>query len=69
MTNAFSTNTTGPAVVVETFAPLLQKSADLGNTPRVLNVTSGAGSIGLRADRGNPHQEMKFVCLLSFSVY
>jgi hypothetical protein len=35
----------------------------------VLNVTSGAGSIGLRADRTNPHQEMKFVCLLSFSVY
>ncbi|KAH6877990.1 hypothetical protein BKA58DRAFT_426897 [Alternaria rosae] len=59
MTSAFLTNTTGPAVIVETFAPLLAKSAQMGKTPRIINVTSGAGSIGLRSDRGNPHQAMK----------
>jgi NAD(P)-dependent dehydrogenase (short-subunit alcohol dehydrogenase family) len=62
MTSAFLTNTTGPAVIVETFAPLLAKSAEMGKTPRIVNVTSGAGSIGLRSDRGNPHQAMKVVC-------
>ncbi|KAI4945381.1 hypothetical protein J4E86_009268 [Alternaria arbusti] len=59
MTSAFLTNATGPAVIVETFAPLLAKSAEMGKTPRILNVSSGAGSIGLRSDRTNPHQAMK----------
>ncbi|KAI4651430.1 uncharacterized protein J4E78_008122 [Alternaria triticimaculans] len=61
MTSAFLTNATGPAVIVETFAPLLAKSAEMGKTPRILNVSSGAGSIGLRSDRTNPHQVMKNV--------
>jgi len=61
MTSAFLTNATGPAVIVETFAPLLAKSAEMGKTPRILNVSSGAGSIGLRSDRTNPHQAMKNV--------
>ncbi|KAI4911683.1 hypothetical protein J4E90_006500 [Alternaria incomplexa] len=59
MTSAFLTNATGPAVIVETFAPLLAKSAEMGKTSRILNVSSGAGSIGLRSDRTNPHQAMK----------
>ncbi|KAI4653737.1 hypothetical protein J4E93_001504 [Alternaria ventricosa] len=59
MTSAFLTNATGPAVIVETFAPFLAKSAEMGKTPRILNVSSGAGSIGLRSDRTNPHQAMK----------
>ncbi|CAG5178137.1 uncharacterized protein ALTATR162_LOCUS8551 [Alternaria atra] len=59
MTAAFQTNVTGPTVVVETFAPLLEKSGRMGKTPRIINVTSGAGSIGWRSDRTNPHQEMK----------
>jgi NAD(P)-dependent dehydrogenase (short-subunit alcohol dehydrogenase family) len=68
MTAAFQTNATGPAVVVEAFVPLLKKSRDMGNTPRIVNVTSGAGSIGLRSDRSNPHQAMKFV-RLSFPFF
>ncbi|KAF1947325.1 NAD(P)-binding protein [Clathrospora elynae] len=56
---AFLTNTTGPAVVVETFAPLLEKST--AKTPRIINVTSGAGSISLRLGTTNPHQKMKMV--------
>ncbi|KAI4703328.1 hypothetical protein J4E81_002206 [Alternaria sp. BMP 2799] len=43
MTSAFLTNATGPAIIVETFAPLLAKSAEMGKTPRILNVSSGAG--------------------------
>jgi NAD(P)-dependent dehydrogenase (short-subunit alcohol dehydrogenase family) len=54
----FLTNTIGPAIVVEAFAPLLAKSA---KTPRIINVTSGAGSVGLRLDMTNPHQKMKAV--------
>jgi NAD(P)-dependent dehydrogenase (short-subunit alcohol dehydrogenase family) len=61
MTAAFLTNVTGPAIIVETFAKLLEKSEKMGRTPRIINVTSGAGSIGLRSDRTNPHQEMKVV--------
>jgi NAD(P)-dependent dehydrogenase (short-subunit alcohol dehydrogenase family) len=69
MTAAFQTNVTGPAVVVETFAPLLEKSGRMGKTPRIINVTSGAGSIGWRSDRTNPHQEMKAVCLSPIQGY
>ena len=58
LTAAFRTNATGPAILVETFAPLLAKSI---TTPRIVNVTSGAGSIGMRADESNSHQEMKLV--------
>ncbi|KAF2031234.1 NAD(P)-binding protein [Setomelanomma holmii] len=56
--SAFHTNITGPAVVVEAFAPLLSAST---HTPRIINVTSGAGSITLRSDTSNPHQTMKVV--------
>ncbi|KAF1841643.1 NAD(P)-binding protein [Cucurbitaria berberidis CBS 394.84] len=59
LTAAFLTNSTGPAIVVESFAPLLSKST--AKTPRIVNVTSGAGSISLRLDSENPHQQMKVV--------
>jgi NAD(P)-dependent dehydrogenase (short-subunit alcohol dehydrogenase family) len=65
LTAAFLTNTTGPAIVVEFFAPLLLKST---KTPRIVNVTSGAGSISLRLDDTNPHQKRKVVCLTSFPL-
>jgi NAD(P)-dependent dehydrogenase (short-subunit alcohol dehydrogenase family) len=55
---AFTTNTVGPAIVVEAFAPLLSKSI---TTARIINVTSGAGSISLRLNDTNPHQAMKVV--------
>lgn len=45
MTACFATNAMGPAVVVEAFAPLLLKSSVM---PRVVNVSSGLGSIELR---------------------
>ncbi|MCJ1240466.1 hypothetical protein MMC14_008469 [Varicellaria rhodocarpa] len=47
MSQAFQTNTTGPLLMLESFAPLLQKSNGI---PRVINVTSGAGSIAIRLD-------------------
>jgi NAD(P)-dependent dehydrogenase (short-subunit alcohol dehydrogenase family) len=60
---ALRTNTVGPALTVAAFAGLLEKSE---KTARVINVTSGAGSISLRLDDTNPHQTMKYVmCLLS----
>lgn len=40
----FDTNAAGAAIVGETFAPLVQKSSD----PRIVNVSSGAGSVGYR---------------------
>lgn len=55
---AFRTNATGPAVVVEAFAPLLRKST---HTVRIVNVTSGAGSIALRLDPTNPYYDLKSV--------
>jgi NAD(P)-dependent dehydrogenase (short-subunit alcohol dehydrogenase family) len=58
--DAFRTNTVGPAITVAAFAHLLGQSS---KTPRVINVTSGAGSISLRLDDTNPHQKMKLVCL------
>ncbi|EAW15457.1 uncharacterized protein NFIA_047930 [Aspergillus fischeri NRRL 181] len=43
----FNTNATGPAVVTESFAPLLRKSTA---SPRIINISSGAGSISRRLD-------------------
>ena len=44
---AFAANVTGSVLVTEAFEPLLSKSAGL---PRLINVSSGAGSIGKRLD-------------------
>ena len=47
MRDAFDVNATGPAVVTSEFAPLLKKST---GTARIINVSSGAGSIARRLD-------------------
>lgn len=47
MSQCFQTNATGPLLMLESFAPLLEKS---NGTPRVVNVSSGAGSITMRLD-------------------
>ena len=52
----FDTNVTGPAVVVNVFASLLKKST---TTPRIINVTSGAGSIERRLDSSSPTYKMQ----------
>lgn len=52
----FRTNVSGAYATVEAFAPLLSKSTQ---TPRIINVTSGAGSISLRLDHTNPHYSMR----------
>ncbi|KAL5356054.1 putative short-chain dehydrogenase [Aspergillus floccosus] len=49
---AFDTNATGPAVVTSIFGPLLQKSTAASR--RIINVTSGAGSIERRLDPSSP---------------
>ncbi|KAF2727180.1 short chain dehydrogenase [Polyplosphaeria fusca] len=46
----FDTNLYGPALLTAALAPLLKLSPD----PRVINVSSGMGSIGLRFDTSNP---------------
>ncbi|KAH7071532.1 hypothetical protein BKA63DRAFT_555449 [Paraphoma chrysanthemicola] len=45
LNSVFRTNAAGPYAMVEAFAPLLARS---GNTPRIINVSSGAGSIATR---------------------
>jgi len=47
MTQIFQTNSTGPLLIVESFAPLLKNST---STPRIINVSSGAASIARRLD-------------------
>lgn len=47
MIDVFRVNTVGAAMTGQYFAPLLKKS---GGTPRIVNVTSGAGSIENRLD-------------------
>lgn len=50
MAKTFDTNVFGVYLLTQSLVPLLQKSKD----PRIINVTSGLGSIGKRAD---PHDE------------
>lgn len=49
MLQAFTTNTIGPYLMSETFKPLL---ANATSTPRIINVSSGAGSIAGRLSMG-----------------
>ncbi|KAJ5174805.1 short-chain dehydrogenase [Penicillium canariense] len=51
MQDAFNTNATGPLLVGSAFAPLLRASSD---SPRIVNISSGAGSIGRRLDPSSP---------------
>jgi NAD(P)-dependent dehydrogenase (short-subunit alcohol dehydrogenase family) len=62
--DALRTNTVGPAITVAAFAQLLGKSTQ---TPRVINVTSGAGSISVRLDETSPSYQIGYVCLASRS--
>jgi NAD(P)-dependent dehydrogenase (short-subunit alcohol dehydrogenase family) len=50
--SAFDTNATGPAVVTSVFAPLLLEQSAI--SPRIVNVSSGAGSIARRLDPSSP---------------
>jgi NAD(P)-dependent dehydrogenase (short-subunit alcohol dehydrogenase family) len=58
MSQIFQTNATGPLLMVESFAPLLKKST---GTPRIVNVSSGGGSITTRLDPTSPGYTMKSV--------
>jgi NAD(P)-dependent dehydrogenase (short-subunit alcohol dehydrogenase family) len=56
MAISFQTNATGPLLVGEAFAPLLRQSQ---TTPRIVNVSSGAGSITKRLDSTSKMYKMK----------
>lgn len=60
MATCFQTNATGPLLMVNAFAPLLKET---NGTPRIVNVTSGTGSIAERLNRKARHyniQETKY---------
>jgi NAD(P)-dependent dehydrogenase (short-subunit alcohol dehydrogenase family) len=54
---AFATNVTGTVLVTEAFEPLLSKASDV---PRLINVSSGAGSVGKRADPSSSTGKLGF---------
>ncbi|CAD0100762.1 unnamed protein product [Aureobasidium mustum] len=56
MRQAFDTNATGPAILTAALLPLLQKST---MSPRVINISSGVGSISRRLDPQNPRYNAK----------
>lgn len=56
---SFKTNAIGPAVLIEALEPLLKKST--AATPRIVNVTSGAGSLTRRLDPTKPLYDQKAV--------
>jgi NAD(P)-dependent dehydrogenase (short-subunit alcohol dehydrogenase family) len=57
---SFDTNVVGPMRVAEVFAPLLHKSTySLG--PRIINVSSRAGSISRRLDKNNMIYDSHFL--------
>ena len=58
LTACLATNAIGAQLMGDYFAPLLRKST---GTPRIVNVTSGAGSIGQRFDRSLPWAALKAV--------
>ena len=58
MSQIFQTNAMGPLLMVESFAPLLKKSI---GTPRIVNVSSGGGSITTRLDPTSTGYSMKVV--------
>lgn len=49
MALSFQTNATGPLLLGRSFMPLLRKSV---GTPRIINVSSGAGSLSKRVTNG-----------------
>jgi NAD(P)-dependent dehydrogenase (short-subunit alcohol dehydrogenase family) len=58
MAQSFKTNATGPLLMGQAFVPLLKKSV---STPRLLNVTSGAGSIATGLDPTSPTYNLRGV--------
>lgn len=58
MRESFDTNATGPAVVTSLFAPLLQKSTA---SPRIVNISSGVGSINRRLNPDSPTYKIQAV--------
>jgi len=58
MRAAFDTNATGPAVVTSLFAPLLQNSTA---SPRIVNISSGVGSINRRLNPDSPTYKLQGV--------
>lgn len=52
MALSFQTNATAPVLLTEAFVPLLRKSI---GTPRVINVSSGAGSLTKRVANGSDY--------------
>jgi NAD(P)-dependent dehydrogenase (short-subunit alcohol dehydrogenase family) len=58
MAISFLTNATGPLLMLQAFSPLLQNSTGI---PRVINVTSGAGSIAMCLDPKSATYGMKGV--------
>ncbi|KAI4100254.1 MAG: hypothetical protein LQ339_005561 [Xanthoria mediterranea] len=56
LTACLQTNAVGAQLMGDYFAPLLRKST---GTPRIINVSSGAGSITVRLDRSHPRAAMK----------
>jgi NAD(P)-dependent dehydrogenase (short-subunit alcohol dehydrogenase family) len=59
MRDCFDTNATGPIAVVRAFTPLLRKSTMTSPSPRIVNITSGAGSIGRCLDPTSPMYGMQ----------
>ena len=53
---AFDTNATGPLILAGAFAPLLKESKA---SPRIINITSGAGSIACRLNRDSPTYKLQ----------
>ena len=58
MQQCFATNCIGPAMMVEAFEPLLKKST---STARILNISSGAGSITQRLNPASASYNLKGV--------
>ncbi|KAL8835047.1 MAG: hypothetical protein Q9170_003475 [Blastenia crenularia] len=56
LTACLQTNAVGTQLMGDYFAPLLKKST---STPRIINVTSGGGSISIRLDRSSPYAALK----------
>jgi NAD(P)-dependent dehydrogenase (short-subunit alcohol dehydrogenase family) len=59
MREAFDINANGPIAIVRAFAHLLKKSTMTTPPPRILNITSGAGSIGRCLDPSSPMYGMQ----------
>ena len=58
MAQCFQTNAIGPVLMLEAFAPLLKKA---NGTPRIINVSSGQGSITKRLDPTSSGYNLKGV--------